>query len=356
MKRWVVTVRMSSLLLGAFAPIAAPGAPTAPVVSTRETAIIVPVRIPSEPGVVLAGSLHLPARRNAVPVPLVVLIQGHGPNGRNGYSAVIARLTADGIAALEYDKRGIGASTGTYIEDAERLTADAMAAVAAMRQRLDIDGGRIAVLGHSQGGIIAPAVAAADPRIAGVVTLAGSVGDGLPYLRRALQDQMIAAGRPGAAAGAAADAAIAVVRARLDRRDAAGIALLRTQAVARFVAAGFTPAQAEQALAMIDTDEVLRADRLRSATDLRALHMPVLAVFGTKDPLVVATTEAPAARQALAGNPKASVVVLNGLSHWFQEGAVTGQSDEVPLLGGNASSPRMIALVGDWLDRVLAVR
>ncbi|WP_446741194.1 alpha/beta hydrolase family protein [Sphingomonas sp. H160509] len=79
------------------------------------------------------------------------MIQGNGPNKRGGFSELIKRLSADGIAALEYDKRGVGQSTGTCEEDPERLTADAAAAVAAMRHRADIAGSRIALVGHSGG-------------------------------------------------------------------------------------------------------------------------------------------------------------------------------------------------------------
>ena len=107
------------------------------------------VRISSEPGVVLAGTLYLPAGHSKGPYPLAVLIEGNGPNKRGGFSEIIKRLSADGIAALEYDKRGVGQSTGTYEEHVERLTADARAAVAAMRHRSDIIGSRIALVGHS---------------------------------------------------------------------------------------------------------------------------------------------------------------------------------------------------------------
>ena len=82
--------------------------------------------------------------------------------------------------------------------------------------------------------------------------------------------------------------------------------------------------------------------------------MPVLAVFGTKDTLVVASVEAPAARAALADNPNGQVVVLDGLNHWFQEGATTGTAGEVAKLGPNLGSPRLVTLVGDWLRDVLA--
>jgi pimeloyl-ACP methyl ester carboxylesterase len=104
---------------------------------------------------------------------------------------------------------------------------------------------------------------------------------------------------------------------------------------------------------MIDTKDAPNAGELHSASDLRVLRQPVLAIFGSKDPLVVASDEAPQARLALANNPRGQVVVLDGLSHWFQEGAVTGGEEEVARLGPNAGSPRLADLVGDWLEQAL---
>ncbi|HEX8414529.1 MAG TPA: alpha/beta hydrolase, partial [Sphingomicrobium sp.] len=258
-----------------------------------------------------------------------------------------------GIASLEYDKRGVGQSTGTYKEDVEQLTADTAAVVVAMRHRSDIIGSRIALVGHSQGGVIAPAAAAADPHIAAVVTLAGSVGDGLPYVRKGIYRQMMkmVAGGQDARIGPAADAAMALLQARVDNRDAVTISRLRANAVDLFEAAGFPRPQAEQALKMIDVPEAWSASRLRSASDLRALHIPVLAIFGSKDTVVV--DDAPAARTALASNRRARVVVLDGLGHSFQEGAVTGTPDEVAKLGPYNGSPRLVAVVGDWLRDTL---
>jgi pimeloyl-ACP methyl ester carboxylesterase len=309
------------------------------------------VRISSEPGVVLAGTLYLPAGHSKGPYPLAVLIEGNGPNKRGGFSEIIKRLSVDGIAALEYDKRGVGQSTGTYEEDVERLTADARAAVAAMRHRSDIIGSRIALVGHSGGGVIAPSAAAADPDIAAVVTLAGNVGDGLPYVRKGLYKQMMkmVVGGRDTLIGPATDAAMALLQVRVDSRDAA-IARLHANAVDRFEAAGFPRAQAEQALAMIDVPEAWGARKLRSASDLRALHIPVLAIYGTKDTLV---DDAPAARAALASNRRARIVMLDGLGHSFQEGAVAGEPDEASRLGPYLGSPRLVAVVGDWLRDAL---
>jgi len=66
------------------------------------------IRISCEPDVVLAGTLYLPAGHGKGPYPLAVMIQGNGPNKRGRFSELIKPLSADGIAALEYDKRGVG--------------------------------------------------------------------------------------------------------------------------------------------------------------------------------------------------------------------------------------------------------
>lgn len=335
-----------------------PGHPSAAFVrdafaGLRALSVAQDVRVSSDPGVVLAGTLRTPEGHGTGPFPLAILIQGHGPNGRGGYTKLSDRLLADGIATLEYDKRGIGASTGTYDEDIPPLTRDAAAWIAAMRHRPQIDGRRIALVGHSQGGVIAPAVAAADPTIKAVVTLAGSVGDGLPYLRRAIHNQMITAGLPEAVVAPVVDATGTLLQARSDGQDAETIARLRKALTDRFEAAGFSHPQAQEAVDKIDVKEAWRANELRSASDLRQLRMPVLAVFGSRDPLVVASEEAPEARRVLAGNPRAEVVVLEGLSHWFQEGAQTGGEAEVAKLGPNLGSPRAVSLTGDWLRDVL---
>ena len=66
------------------------------------------IRISCEPDVVLAGTRYLPAGHGKGPYPLAVMIQGNGPNKRGRFSELIKPLSADGIAALEYDKRGVG--------------------------------------------------------------------------------------------------------------------------------------------------------------------------------------------------------------------------------------------------------
>ena len=107
-------------------------------------------------------------------------------------------------------------------------------------------------------------------------------------------------------------------------------------------------------MAAIDNDHVYPIIQVRSASQLKSLRMPVLQLFGSLDPIVTARGNEAAARDALAHNPGGKVVVFDGLSHWFKEGAKTGSAQENAALGPNIGSPRVVKLVGDWLrDQLL---
>ena len=121
----------------------------------------------------LAGSLLLP--RGSVAVPAVVFLHGSGAEGRWASRFLATQLATHGIAALMYDKRGVGQSTGDWRDATpEDLASDAVAAVHRLRQEPRIDGARIGLHGHSQGGTLAPLVAAQSPEVAFVIASAGA--------------------------------------------------------------------------------------------------------------------------------------------------------------------------------------
>ncbi len=140
------------------------------------------VRVPTPRGHTLVGTLTRPAGA-AGRVPAVVTISGSGPQERDGQIVGIPdyrpfRASADtlgrrGIAVLRLDERGVGASSGTFANATSRDFADDVrAALDWLRTRADVDPARLALLGHSEGGIIAPLVAAEDSSLAALVLLA----------------------------------------------------------------------------------------------------------------------------------------------------------------------------------------
>src|SRR5215207_1483547 len=121
----------------------------------------------------LAGTLLLPNAEGRVPA--VVFLHGSGPEGRWASRFLATRLAAQGIASLVFDKRGVGSSTGDWrTATPDVLAGDAVAAVARLLEEPRIDPARIGIHGHSQGGTLAPMVAARSPRVAFVVASAAA--------------------------------------------------------------------------------------------------------------------------------------------------------------------------------------
>ena len=115
-----------------------------------------------EAGIRLAGTLTIPAGDG--PHPAVVLISGSGPQdrdetvfGHRPFLVLADYLTRRGIAVLRCDDRGIGESTGDFaVATTPDFASDALAAVAFLRNRPELDHGRTGLAGHSEGAIVAP--------------------------------------------------------------------------------------------------------------------------------------------------------------------------------------------------------
>jgi len=129
----------------------------------------------------LAATLTLPADADG-PVPGVLFIAGSGPVDRDEnatglktdvFRQLAASLAKAGIGSLRYDKRGVGQSGGVFAHvSMEDLMVDARAALSALKSSAGIDPQRVFLLGHSEGGILAPIIATEDSDLDGVVLLA----------------------------------------------------------------------------------------------------------------------------------------------------------------------------------------
>lgn len=128
-----------------------------------------PITFPSG-AVRLAGEVLLPADDGCRPA--VVLVHGSGAVPRAAHRAIANHFARHGIAALIYDKRGVGDSTGDWRAcDFTELGRDALAAIHALAAHPRVDPLRVGLWGISQGAWIAPLVASVAPEVAFLIVV-----------------------------------------------------------------------------------------------------------------------------------------------------------------------------------------
>lgn len=295
------------------------------------------VRIASQPGVTLEGTLRTPQGKG--PFPLMVCLAGSGPNPRGAFKLLDDRLIAEGIATFEYDKRGIGKSTGVFDDSIWPVQADAAAVVRALRARPDIDDARIAVCGISQGAVIGALVAADDSQVAAVVMFSGPSGgkSKMSGLRRILMK----AGSTPADIDRIAELLYQWMEARSAKEPAERIAALRAALVEAFTTGSITRETAEGIVASMDTPMVLSMGMVDPAKALARIKVPVLALYGEKDTVVYSAESIPEAKEALKNNPDATVIEIAGATHLFRY--------EADGPGYPVAIPQVLDLVTHWL-------
>ncbi|MGD0000802.1 MAG: alpha/beta hydrolase, partial [Bryobacteraceae bacterium] len=306
-------------------------------------------------GITLAGTFTIPreaesAAKTRKP-PAAVLIVGSGPNdrdesilGHKPFLVLADYLTRHGIAVLRYDKRGVGQSKGVYkTATSADFAADASAAVDSLLARPDIDHRRIGLIGHSEGGILAPMVAAERKDIAFVVLLAGTGVNG----ERVVLDQTDTMSR----SEGMIEAEIAKQHKRVERV----VAILKAE---RSIPAaekkihdefGYSP-EVDRLLLHNDawSRYFLNYD---PATALEKLKMPVLALIGGLDMQVAPDENLAAIAAALkkGGNDRFTTLRLPGLNHLFQT-AVTGAPSEYGRIE-ETIAPVALETITQWIRR-----
>ncbi len=321
-------------------------------------------------GLKLAGTLTLPV--GVGPHPAVVLITGSGPQdrdealaGHRPFLVLADKLTRSGIAVLRCDDRGFGKSGGKFFTAIEAdFVEDTLAAVAYLCSRPEIDARRIGLLGHSEGGTIAPRVAGKLSDIAFVVLLAAP-GE---ILGEVVIRQSADIARTMGLSEEAIVTNIALKRELFQiirsERDAAtaetrmlnlvlGNLAAMTDAQKAAVGAA-SPAFIEQNIKALNTPWFRDLLDYDPQPALRALRCPVLALNGEKDLQVSAKTNLAAIRAALAegGSKLVRVEELPGLNHLFQT-CQTGSPAEYGKIE-ETFSPVALTLIADWISTVVA--
>jgi len=281
--------------------------------------------------VTLAATLTIPQGKG--PFPAVVLITGSGPQDRDesllGHKPFLVLsdyLTRHGIAVLRADDRGTGKSTGNFATATTAdFATDTEAGIAYLKTRPEVNPKKIGLIGHSEGGIIAPMVAARNPDVAFIVMMAGSGVPGDEILVAQVEAIDESSGKTHAEA----------VQAGTREREI--LNLIKTEKDPAVLEKKLKDKMAEDGLeAQLGIEiKALTSPWFRffmtydPATALRKVTCPVLALNGEKDRQVPPKQNLPAIRKALeeGGNKHFEIVELPGLNHLFQT-AKTGSPNE----------------------------
>jgi len=316
----------------------------------------------------LAGTLTLPKKEGKFPV--VVMITGSGPQNRDEelmghkpFLVIADYLTRNGIGVLRYDDRGCYESKGNFAKATTNdFATDVDAAVNYLKTRKDIDSKKIGLIGHSEGGIIAPIVASKNKSVSYIVLMAGTAIPGSELLLR--QQDLI-----GRASGMKDD----------DLKTAAELNTHIYKLVDEYKNTDTLKAKIsnylvdeakkhpemkmpegktvndiiELQLSQLMSPWMLNFIRYNPAPALEKVTCPVLAINGDKDLQVPANVNLPAIEKALkkGGNKKGTIKELPGLNHLFQE-CKTGLPTEYGEIEQTVS-PVALDVMASWIKGVV---
>jgi fermentation-respiration switch protein FrsA (DUF1100 family) len=317
--------------------------------------------------ITLAGTLTLP--RGDGPFPAVLLITGSGAQdrdetifGHKPFLVLADALTRRGIAVLRADDRGVGGSGGSMATaTSEDFAGDASAGVAFLKSRPEINPRVIGLAGHSEGGLIAPMVAARSGDVAFIVMLAGTGLTGEDILLR--QNELIMKAQKASEGLIAAQVEtlrrlIEVVKAEGDEKAA----VERLEAVLKEIredSSGKLPKEFQEAIGpgsgIAALVKPLNSPWFRffltydPRPTLQKVKCPVLAINGENDLQVPSKVNLAEIEQALkaGGNAHYTVEELPGLNHLFQH-SKTGSPTEYGAIE-ETFAPEALERVGSWI-------
>lgn len=282
------------------------------------------VTVPTAAGHRLTGTLTRPLGVTGK-LPAVVTITGSGQQDRDEYVPIaggvrIFRQVADtlsrrGIAVLRLDDHWVGGSGGTLDATSADFAEDIRSAVRWLRTRPEIDPARIALVGHSEGGMIAPMVAADDAKLAAIVLMAGPAYTG----RQIIDFQLENVVRGDSTIPAAAkDSLIRVARAQFD------------SSATRFAWTRY----------FLTYDPLPTVQRVRQ---------PVLILQGATDQQIRAEeAERLEATLRAAGNRRVTLTIFPDRNHFFLRDPI-GHPSGYQRLPSNRVDGEVLGALADWL-------
>jgi fermentation-respiration switch protein FrsA (DUF1100 family) len=304
---------------------------------------------------VLAGTLTLPRKEGVFPA--VILITGSGPENRDeeifGHKPFLVLsdyLTKKGIAVLRFDDRGVAKSTGDY-KSATTLdfAHDVQAGIDYLKTRKEIDKSKIGLIGHSEGGVIAPIVAENSKDVAFIVLLAGTGirGDKLMLLQKEKIERQMGVSENEIQKGQENfKGAYDIIVASTADDDL-------TTKINSYIKSQFgnklDGERTSALVAQLTSPWMVYFLKFDPATALKKVQCPVLAINGDKDLQVPANENLNAIKEAVVqgGNKKVTTKVLPNLNHLFQE-CKTGSTEEYGIIE-QTFSPIALEEISKWI-------
>ena len=318
----------------------------------------------SKQGNKLAGTLTLPAGDG--PFPVAITISGSGASdrdesnfGHKPFHVIADHLARQGIAVLRFDDRGRGGSTGEHSgATSADFATDVEAGIEFLKKHSKIDVSKIGLIGHSEGGLIAPMIAAERDDVHFIVLLAGTGVDGGVILKSQSTAMMKADGESEEKLEAnrkVHDAILSLVASNPDvthdEIKAAGKAFL--DSVEDESTRLLMEPTAKQLVAMLNSRWVGYFVKHDPAKTLAKVKCHVLAMNGEKDLQVLCDLNLGPIEKALQEGSPASfeVVRLPNTNHMFQETDGSGTPSDYGKIE-ETFSPTALKAIGDWVKKV----
>ena len=315
-------------------------------------------------GITLAGSLTLPTKEGVYPA--VILISGSGPQNRNeelmGHKPFLVLsdyLTKNGIAVLRYDDRGTAMSKGDFkAATTADFATDVEAAIEYLKTRKEIDKQKIGLIGHSEGGLIAPMVANKSKDVAYIVLLAGTgiPGDQLLLLQQKLIGKASGMSDANLKKNEATNRIVfdIVKKSNAPENLNADLTKYIAQALKENPTVENPAGMSDEAFVKLQVTQITTPwmqyfIKYNPAPALEKVTCPVLALNGEKDLQVPPKENLEAIKNALSkgGNKNATIIELPSLNHLFQE-CKTGSPNEYATIEKTISPTALVEII-NWL-------
>lgn len=306
--------------------------------------------------IILSGTLTLP--KSGSNFPVVVLISGSGAQNREEelmehkpFLVLSDYLTKNGIAVLRYDDRGTAKSTGDFSNSTTLdFVKDVESAVKYLKTRKEINSKKIGLIGHSEGGVIAPMVAANDKNIAFIVMLAGTGirGDKLLLLQKELIERQMLIPENEIKKGQVLMAGAYEIIIKSDKNEI-NLNIKLNNYFSEKIGSSDNDQQVNSLVNIFSNNWMQTFIKLDPAIALQKTKCSVLALNGEKDLQVPAKINIEAIKKALAiaGNKKTQTKILPNLNHLFQE-CQTGLPKEYAEIE-QTFSPIALKEISEWI-------